>query len=775
MNILSPRRPASWSFYVGLAAVVAGCGTRVSGSRDHAAVHESAPAAAVRTVSLSEVQPPPDRDDPDIGRLTPRPNADGILVCEPITTGADSKAAAFGAGAARWLHLVVGGRPELGRQVAWVGPERVREEMGRPDLRLSVAEAARAAKMAGAGVVAVGSVSGTPASMRIQYQLYDAPAMMPRGKPLAVQGTMNHVAAALPGMAVSILQAMGVTARPDLNVQKPAAEDLAAVAEFPWQCKAALTEDQLTAVEALARRSPVAGIAAFESITWQDGDETKAAADRLLRQLPNNVLILSDIGRCAAGCLEPRAAEIQKLIAAHPKNYLLTRLGPRISAAPTTTQALKTLRAAVQLSPGNPDAWISLSDALSDEADSVRHAQVWASMTAGEGAFVTHLYPQAVAAAIRAVRIDPQYALAWRTLSSAAAFNGNDAMSDDALAKALKLNPANYDANWWALQVYQPKWFADDAKLAAAAKSAAAQRYDSPFNAVRLSLYLKGLNFQREAETLRTQGLDELAAAVKRKPASYSRRTLWMEALRDTGDVPEAITQAKENIRLHPKNMDARAALGELYLYAEDTASAEKTFRDILASSPAYRWANVKLGMTLTSTNRWKEGEAELRKGVPAFPKYAPGHLALGYALEREQKWTEAAKELGIATSLAPTNGEAWDNLTRVLNQLGRYPEAMTAAERGAVYNENRPISLSGVGEALYGVGRYDESAAVYEEYIQHFPNDPGIYMLYAKTLKKLGRGAEADKAARECIRLAPKSPAAAIAKKLLSKPQGVV
>jgi tetratricopeptide (TPR) repeat protein len=160
---------------------------------------------------------------------------------------------------------------------------------------------------------------------------------------------------------------------------------------------------------------------------------------------------------------------------------------------------------------------------------------------------------------------------------------------------------------------------------------------------------------------------------------------------------------------------------------------------------------------------------------VPAFPKYAPGHLALGYALEREQRWTEAARELGIAADIAPTNGEAWDNLTRVLNQLGRYPEAMTAADRGAVYNQNRPMSLSGVGEALYGVGRYDESAAVYEEYIRHFPGDPGVYMLYAKTLKKLGRGADADKAARECIRLAPNSPAAAIAKKLLTRPKGVV
>jgi tetratricopeptide (TPR) repeat protein len=418
---------------------------------------------------------------------------------------------------------------------------------------------------------------------------------------------------------------------------------------------------------------------------------------------------------------------------------------------------------------------LALSRALSDQADSVRHAQFWDSMTDAEGAFVTRLYPQAVAAAVRAARIDPQNGDAWLTLASAAAFNSDEALGEDALAKALKLDPADFDANWWALQVYQPKWFGDAEKLAAAAKSAAAQHYDSPYYAVRLSLFLKGLNFTREADTLRAQGLDGLAAAVKRKPGSYARRELWMVALRDTGDLPGAITQAKENIRLHAKNMDARAALGELYLHAGDTASAEKTFRDILADSPTYRWAHVKLGMTLVSTNRWKDGEAELRKGVPAFPKYAPGHLALGYALEREQRWTEAARELGIAADIAPTNGEAWDNLIRVLNQLGRYPEAMTAADRGAVYNQNRPMSLSGVGEALYGVGRYDESAAVYEEYIRHFPGDPGVYMLYAKTLKKLGRGADADKAARECIRLAPNSPAAAIAKKLLTRPKGVV
>jgi tetratricopeptide (TPR) repeat protein len=759
------RRVASWGVGLALWPLLAGCGARVATSGDVSVTSSDKP------VATAPVEPPPDPNDPDIARLTPLPNLDGILVCEPVADGADAATSDFGAGVARWLHLVVGGQPQLGRQVAWVGPERVRTEMGRADLRLSKDDAARAAKMVGVRVVAVGTVSGTPDAAVLRYQLYNAPAMTARGKELTARGSIDEVAAALPGLASSMAHTLGVTGDLTLPASKPRAADLSAVARFPWQCKAALTEAQLTEIEALSKRLPVAGIAAFESVTWQDGDETEALAKRLLAQAPGNVLVLSEIGRRASDQLQPAAASVKSLIARYPKNYLLTRLKPRVTAAATWADAAATARTAVRLSPDNPDAWGALSDALSNEADSVRNAQVWASMTPAEGARVQNLYPQAVAAAIRAVRIDPLYAGQWSGLASAASFNSDETTAERALVTALKLQPVNYAANWWALQMYQPKWFDDPAKLAAAAKFTARQKFDSPSEAVGLSLTMKGLGFAAESDTLRLDGLGRLEAAVKRKPDSYFRRGLWISALRKTGDVTQAVAQAKENVRRHPDLSEARSDLGELYMQVGDLKSAETTFRALLADKPAYKWANVKLGMCLVSNNRWKDGEAELRKGVPAFPRYAPGHLALGYALQRQSKWTEAEKELTAATSLEPTNGEAWDNLTRVLNALGRYPDALAAAERGAVYNQRRPSFLAGAGEALYGTGRYRESAAAYEEYIKNFPQDPGVYMLYARALQKLGRGAEADKAARECIRLAPTSPAAAIARKLLTSP----
>jgi hypothetical protein len=75
------------------------------------------------------------------------------------------------------------------------------------------------------------------------------------------------------------------------------------------------------------------------------------------------------------------------------------------------------------------------------------------------------------------VRLDPDHGVGWRHLSAAAAFLGNGKLAEEALWKCINLRPdrkfgVRYGPDpedcriyWWGLELFQAKWFKDDAKL----------------------------------------------------------------------------------------------------------------------------------------------------------------------------------------------------------------------------------------------------------------------------------------------------------------------
>ena len=63
----------------------------------------------------------------------------GLVVCEAIAPSGDTSLRNLGAGAARWLHLVVAGRGEMGKTPLWHAVSDAGREMGKADLRFAMA------------------------------------------------------------------------------------------------------------------------------------------------------------------------------------------------------------------------------------------------------------------------------------------------------------------------------------------------------------------------------------------------------------------------------------------------------------------------------------------------------------------------------------------------------------------------------------------------------------------------------------------------------------
>ena len=83
----------------------------------------------------------------------------------------------------------------------------------------------------------------------------------------------------------------------------------------------------------------------------------------------------------------------------------------------------------------------------------------------------------------------------------------------------------------------------------------------------------------------------------------------------------------------------------------------------------------------------------------------------------------------------------------RTLTRAGRYMEAIAIYDQVIQHTPNNPEAHYCKGEALYGLGRYQEAILAYDRAIQIAPQVPHAYYSKGKALERLGRTAEAQEA----------------------------
>jgi putative PEP-CTERM system TPR-repeat lipoprotein len=172
---------------------------------------------------------------------------------------------------------------------------------------------------------------------------------------------------------------------------------------------------------------------------------------------------------------------------------------------------------------------------------------------------------------------------------------------------------------------------------------------------------------------------DEASAGFYQKAESHLAAREWQAA----------VIELKNALRADPGNVEARLALGVLYLRLGDPAAAEtelETARDrgidpariadplarallgqgkyeaVLRAFPAGTGATVPLvwrSFALLGLGRGQEAEAAARSAITADPKEARAHAALAYVLFAAGRTAEAEARVDEALTLAPAMPEA--------------------------------------------------------------------------------------------------------------------
>ena len=751
-------------------AVQLGRQARVAGESSRAAV--TGPKANRRAAELESIRvSPADVPKESRGVTLPAPVSAGVnpglVVFEPISSSAET--AAFGAGCSRWLTCAVGGLPQFGRQPSYVSPQRIADEWNRKDLRLTRADAVKAGSLMGCTHAAAGKLEALSGHFTLTYTVLDTLTGKPIGSPVSASGTLAKIAAALPqlGKRLANLLAVHVTKFP---LAAPTANDLTVFGRFPWQARTRMPYQQVLLMEGVAKRIPAAALSAMDAVRWQDPDRLLDIAKSAVSAAPGNVLVLAEAIRQVGLSVPDAHARVLSLLKQYPNNYLLVRAEVRVRSNTTYEDFVTTTRRAATLCPNNPDAWMVYSQALQNAAGNVRKAKVYVDLTKAEESYVSRMYPEAVAAAIRAVRIDPQYGRSWLEVARAAQFNGQDRVADDAYWKAMHLDredPALYS---WGLQMYQDKWQGGTGKLDKVARLASQEIFQAPYNARWAGDLLRGMQHDAEARIQYDRALAMYDDLAREHPSEAWPRVERAGTLMSMGRSADAAAEYRKVTALYPDCEAAHIQLGLFYMDRLAFPDGEHEFREAVRICPDDGVAHGKLGYALILRKQWKEGETEIRKGLQQEPEWSRGIACLGWALQMQHRLDEAATEYYKALRLEPTSGETWDRLTRTLNEGGKAKEAVRVGEHGMIYNREYPYAFASLAEAYLGVDRYEESASMYSRYFEKMPNDAGAHMLNARALFAMHSDKEAITECNTCIRLLPKSPAAGIARDLLKQ-----
>lgn len=464
-----------------LACLWAGCGSE--GTSDAAPSAYRPKSYAHDEVPWPKI-PPNESELPSPAGLKQLDNGPGVVVGEPAGSTANPRGMALGAGAARWLQVVLGGHASFNRAPSFDASSRL-------NLRHRVPPAPRPAQCR-----AYYASTGTPHLVttevtdseepKLVFRLMQLPTGRPVGAPIVLSGRESRILGGLPGVAVEIASRLGVS---PWKVPPPVetAEDLRFLGRVARPYRIGPPAATMARLAELAGRSAVAGVLLVESSTvLGQGEVSVRAARSLLEMCPESPLCWAEAAAAYSFAqIAPSLKNVGRLRALrdrYPDNALLRlasgdlwgAMGHRAEAVAQTCEAIRR-------DADNPYLWLRLSGRLTSQIEAyLEETQRQSQGLQPDRLAARPIFERVLEAGKRLVELDPQSSESQIQLALASARLGDEPEADRALWRALRAQDANSDVVSTAEQIYGRRWFARGDRLRQFQEAAAAATYASP-------------------------------------------------------------------------------------------------------------------------------------------------------------------------------------------------------------------------------------------------------------------------------------------------------
>jgi len=249
------------------------------------------------------------------------------------------------------------------------------------------------------------------------------------------------------------------------------------------------------------------------------------------------------------------------------------------------------------------------------------------------------------------------------------------------------------------------------------------------------------------------------SAAAKQADAAF--RAGYEAA--NAGDLERARSSFAEVVRLEPKVPEGHAALGSVLLNLSRPQEAAAELKRGLALKPADR--DMKMNLALAEARSGHSSEAaRLFQELTAQNSALPPEVEIGYAQVLTEKGQRAVAldRLRVAVAAAPESAPLHDALGSLLAQERQWTAAQPEFARGVELDPKMVAARLHLATVLMQLNQPVEAAATLEPAHEQQPQDVDVLVELALSYAAQGSYEKALPLAREAMRLAPESSAAA-------------
>lgn len=211
----------------------------------------------------------------------------------------------------------------------------------------------------------------------------------------------------------------------------------------------------------------------------------------------------------------------------------------------------------------------------------------------------------------------------------------------------------------------------------------------------------------------------------------------------------DGLTLWRHAIAVVPRNYIAYQNLGEALRdrgqLDEALASARQAFAYMPANSPGLEaMLHNDVGLVLAREGKTSDAVGEFTQAVRLSARFAEAHNNLADALAAEGRFPDAIAHFEIAATLKPDFVEAQVGLGGALLKTGRASEALPHFRRALAENPQLAEAHNGLGAALAMLGQSDQAMSEYNEALRLRPDLPTAHLNIAVLLIRRGRIDEA-------------------------------
>ena len=207
-----------------------------------------------------------------------------------------------------------------------------------------------------------------------------------------------------------------------------------------------------------------------------------------------------------------------------------------------------------------------------------------------------------------------------------------------------------------------------------------------------------------------------------------------------TGDLNGAESDLKEAMSLDPGNSAIVLQYANLLWHAKRSDEARKLYAQILESDPKNRYALEALGYIARESNDTASAERYFKEMAADYPDDYVPHLAMADMYAAARQFDVANNSYEQAFQRAPQNAVVIANAANTAIEAGHIPVAAGWVDRATGSLLDDPRIMRERERVLFHQGKYAESARLGYKVLTELPNDRNAAVYLAYDLYNLGR-----------------------------------